>query len=45
LTESVLGPIWPWLFLSEKVTLMEMFGGVLILFSLLLLFLLGAKKT
>jgi|TARA_B110000090_G_C13331333_1_gene427389 DME family drug/metabolite transporter len=45
LTESVLGPIWPWLFLSEKVTLMEMFGGVLILFSLLLLFLLGAKRT
>lgn len=33
LVESVLGPIWPWLFLGEKMTLSEIFGGALVLTS------------
>lgn len=43
LTESILGPIWPWLFLGEMVTFMELMGGLLILFSLLILFLFGGR--
>ena len=43
LTESILGPIWPWLFLGEMVTFMELMGGLLILLSLLILFLFGGR--
>ena len=41
LAESILGPLWPWLFLSEKITTMELLGGALILLSLLILFIFG----
>ena len=43
LTESILGPIWPWLFLGEMITFMELMGGLLILLSLLILFLFGGR--
>ena len=33
LIESVLGPIWPWLFLQETMSLSEIFGGALVLIS------------
>ena len=37
LLESVLGPIWVWLFLNEIVSKSELVGGALILFSVFLL--------
>ena len=36
LIESVLGPIWPWIFLGEAMTLSEIFGGTLVLGSIVL---------
>ena len=33
LIESVLGPVWPWLFLNEAMTLSEILGGTLVLGS------------
>lgn len=33
LIESVLGPVWPWLFLNEAMTLSETLGGTLVLGS------------
>lgn len=33
LIESVLGPVWPWLFLNEAMTLSEILGGMLVLGS------------
>ena len=33
LIESVLGPVWPWVFLNEAMTLSEIFGGALVLGS------------
>lgn len=33
LIESLLGPIWVWVFLGEKMTTIEIFGGALILLS------------
>ena len=41
LAESILGPLWPWFFLGEKITTMELIGGVLILLSLFILFIFG----
>ena len=35
LIESVLGPIWPWLFLGEAMTFSEILGGLLILGSVI----------
>ena len=35
LIESVLGPVWPWIFLNEAMTLSEIFGGALVLLSLI----------
>ena len=35
LIESVLGPIWPWLLLGETMTLSEIFGGALVLASVI----------
>jgi drug/metabolite transporter (DMT)-like permease len=35
LIESVLGPIWPWLLLGETMTLSEIFGGTLVLASVI----------
>ena len=31
LTESVLGPIWPWIILGQAMTLTEIGGGVIVL--------------
>ena len=31
LIESVLGPVWPWLFLNEAMTISEILGGTLVL--------------
>ena len=44
LAESILGPLWPWIFLGEKVTSMELLGGSLIFLSLLVLFTFGNDK-
>ncbi len=44
LAESILGPLWPWIFLGEKITSMELIGGSLILLSLLVLFTFGNDK-
>ena len=35
LIESVLGPIWPWLLLGQTMTLSEIFGGTLVLASVI----------
>ena len=43
LIESVLGPIWPWLFLGESMTLSEILGGALILGSVITFTLITAK--
>lgn len=33
LIESVLGPIWPWVFLGEPITIYEISGGVITLLA------------
>ena len=37
LIESVLGPIWVWIFLSEAITTFELVGGILIFAALIIL--------
>ena len=37
LTESVLGPIWPWIFLGQAMTLTEVGGGAIVLGAVALL--------
>ena len=37
LIESVLGPIWVWIFLSEAMTTFELVGGILIFAALIIL--------
>ena len=37
LTESVLGPIWPWIFLGQAMTLTEIGGGAIVLGAVALL--------
>ena len=37
LIESVLGPIWVWIFLSEAMTTLELVGGILIFAALIIL--------
>ena len=37
LIESVLGPIWPWLFLGEALSLMEIIGGVTVLLAVIMM--------
>ena len=44
LVESLLGPIWVWVFLGEAMTLTEMIGGALVLFSVVALAF-SQKKT
>ncbi|MBL4751039.1 MAG: DMT family transporter [Amylibacter sp.] len=44
LIESLLGPVWVWLFLGEAMTVAEMIGGALVLFSVAVLAL-SQKKT
>ena len=37
LIESVLGPIWPWLFLGEALSLMEIIGGVTVMLAVIMM--------
>jgi drug/metabolite transporter (DMT)-like permease len=37
LIESVLGPIWPWLFLGEALSLMEIIGGVTVMLAVVMM--------
>ncbi|MFQ3354555.1 MAG: DME family drug/metabolite transporter [Paracoccaceae bacterium] len=37
LTETILGPIWPWIFLGQAITLMEGLGGISIFVAILIL--------
>ena len=45
LIESVLGPVWPWVFLNEAMTLSEIFGGALVLGSVVVFALFSTKPT
>ena len=45
LIESVLGPVWPWVFLNEAMTLSEIFGGALVLGSVVVFALFSAKPA
>ena len=48
LSESVLGPIWAFLFVSERPSMFGLIGGAIILFAVLLQFyslLSTSKKT
>ena len=44
LLESVLGSIWPWIFLSEQMTFMEIIGSCLILFSIIIFSLMNKRS-
>ena len=44
LLESVLGSIWPWVFLSEQMTFMEIIGSCLILFSIIIFSLMNKRS-
>ena len=44
LIESVLGPIWPWLFLGEVMSTLEIIGGVTVMAAVAGLALLGSEK-
>ena len=37
LIESVLGPIWPWLFLGEALSVMEIIGGVTVMLAVVMM--------
>jgi|TARA_B110000093_G_scaffold148701_1_gene161832 drug/metabolite transporter (DMT)-like permease len=45
LIESVLGPVWPWLFLNEAMTLSEIFGGALVLGSVVVFALFSSRSA
>ena len=48
LSESVLGPIWAFLFVSERPSMFGLIGGAIILFAVLLQFyslLIKSKKS
>ena len=45
LIESVLGPVWPWVFLNEAMTLSEIFGGALVLGSVVVFALFSTKAA
>ena len=44
LIESVLGPLWPWIFLGETMTLSEISGGALVLASVVVFALFSTGK-
>jgi drug/metabolite transporter (DMT)-like permease len=44
LIESVLGPLWPWLFLGEDMSMLEIIGGVTVMAAVAGLAMLGTKK-
>jgi len=37
LSEAVFGPLWAWLFINESITLSVLIGGIIIIFSILIL--------
>ena len=45
LIESVLGPVWPWLFLGETLSLPEIIGGTVVLAAVAVLALTAREKT
>ena len=48
LTEAVLGPLWAWLFIAEKSSIMVLIGGSIVIFAVLLQFytsFITTKKT
>ena len=45
LIESVLGPVWPWLFLGEALSLSEIIGGTVVLAAVAVLALTARDKT
>jgi len=45
LIESVLGPVWPWVFLNEAMRLSEIFGGALVLGSVVVFALFSTKPA
>ena len=45
LTESVFGPLWAWLFISEVPPISVIFGGGIIIFSILLQSMYRKKST
>lgn len=44
LIESVLGPIWPWVFLGEAMSHLEIIGGATVMTAVILLALVGRSK-
>ena len=44
LLESVLGPVWVWLFVSEAMTVSEMIGGAVVLVAVAMQAVLGRRK-
>ena len=44
LIESVLGPIWPWVFLGESMSWLEIIGGATVMTAVILLALVGRSK-
>jgi len=45
LSESVFGPLWAWLFIKESMPITVLFGGTIIIFSILLLGLIKKNKS
>ena len=45
LLESVLGPIWPWIFLNEQVTTFEIIGGAITLIAVIVFTLLSRSPN
>jgi drug/metabolite transporter (DMT)-like permease len=37
LIESVLGPVWPWLFLGEALSVMEIIGGATVMLAVVMM--------
>ena len=45
LIESVLGPIWPWIFLGEALSWLEIIGGITVMASVILLAMVSRSKA
>ena len=45
LIESVLGPIWPWVFLGEALTLMEVIGGATVMLAVIMMTMITRKSV
>jgi len=45
LTESVLGPLWPWIFLGQAMTLVEIIGGSIVLGAVATLAIASRERT